>query len=167
MQYKSINEIEQFSFQDCEMISFKAADSQIQMVLEAVLVMPGNSQNPNYTMSYARTTNVRLQKARILSAVKDGYKYYDADGVLMEEVPDTPLSEDEINGLSALFANSYFYAMNKLSEDNSLFTYCMHVEIPIRSEDEYDNTVQDSYTLEVSFENAIFEWDSYLNKAQL
>ena len=167
MRYQSVNEIEQFSFQDCEMISFQIKEDQISMTLEALLVMPGNSQNSNFTMSYAHTTYVRLQRAKLLSAVKDGYKYYDADGNLIKEEPDRTLSPSEISSLSLLFANSYFYAMAKKSERDGVSTYTMHIELPNKSDDEYDDSVTDSYTLEVSFEKAIFEWDNYLNKAQL
>ena len=99
MGFKSVNEIEKFTFDDCVISSFKVNEAGIILVLEALIVDSNNSQNTNYTESYADTTTVRLLDGKIISAKKDGYRYYDANEVLMEEVPDTVLSDVETENI--------------------------------------------------------------------
>ena len=91
MAFQSINELEQFRYDDCVIGEMKVEDAQIKMIVDALIVGRNNSQNSNLTESYADTASVRLVGGTILSAVKDGYKYYDANDVLLNEVPDTPL----------------------------------------------------------------------------
>lgn len=164
MGFRSINETEKFSFEDCAISKFEISESQIRMELEALIVKPDNSQNTNFTESYAGTTTVRLQGGRVLSAVKEGYKCYNADEVLISEVPDEPLTTEQTNELVKTFADALLFAMDKKKEEDGIFTYSMRIEFP--NEEEYDDTVTDSYELTVEFEQAIFEWEYYMNRVQ-
>ena len=96
MGFQSVNELEQFSFQDAQIKDFQVSEGVIFFELEAVIVKARNSQNANFTDSYAGTLSMRLLGGKIQKAVKEGYKYYDANDVLVEEIPDESLSEEEI-----------------------------------------------------------------------
>ena len=163
MGFKSVNEIEKFTFDDCVVSSFKANEAGIILVLEALIVDSNNSQNTNYTESYADTTTVRLLDGKIISAKKDGYKYYDANEVLLEEVPDTVLSDEETDNIIKTCEGAYLYYMEKdadnLSSENIY-------NIGLEFTDEEDNTAADSYEIKVSFKEAIFTWERYLNRVQ-
>ena len=67
MGFKSVNEIEKFTFDDCVISSFKVNEAGIILVLEALIVDSNNSQNTNYTESYADTTTVRLLDGKIIT----------------------------------------------------------------------------------------------------
>lgn len=92
MKFKAVNELEHFSFRDAQIEKAEWTDDALRFELEAVIVKANNSQNGNYTDSYAGTTQMELKNAEIQKAVKEGYKYYDANDVLLEEKPDEPLS---------------------------------------------------------------------------
>lgn len=64
-------------------------------MVEALIVRADNSQNTNYTESYAGTTKIRITDGKLIRCVRDGYKYYDANDVLQSEVPDYELSVAE------------------------------------------------------------------------
>ena len=164
MGFKSINEIEKFSFEDCEIRKFELSEGQIRMELEALIVKPDNSQNANFTESYAGTTAVRLKGGKVTSAAKEGYRYYDADDTLISEVPDEPLNMDEIGHLVAKLEGALLFVMQKKKENNGIFTYSMRIEFP--NQEEYDDSVTESYELIVEFEQAIFEWELYMNRVQ-
>lgn len=164
MRFQSMNEIEKFSFEDCEIQKFEVQDNQIYMELEALIVRPQNSQNTNYTESYAGTTYVRLQEGRLLSVVKEGYRYYDANDCLISEVPDEVISEEETAKLIKRLKGSLLFEMEKQKEENGVSTYSMRLEFP--NKEEYDDTVTESYELIVEFTQAIFEWDFYMNRVQ-
>ncbi len=164
MGYQSVNEIENFSFEDCEIRKFEVNDTQISFELEALIVKPNNSQNSNYTESYVSTTELRLTNARIISAIKDGYRYYDANDVLVSEVADVILSDEQIKVLPSSCKGAYLFELTRQKEENGSFYYTLGIEFP--GEDEYDNTNPESYTLEICFEKSIFSWEHYLNKVQ-
>ena len=163
MGFKSVNEIEKFTFDDCVISSFKVNEAGIILVFEALIVDSNNSQNTNYTESYADTTTVRLLDGKIISAKKDGYRYYDANEVLMEEVPDTVLSDVETENIIKICEGAYLYYMEKDADNESSKNI---YNIGLEFTDEEDNTAADSYEIKVSFKEAIFAWERYLNRVQ-
>ena len=70
MGFQSVNEIEQFNFDDCYVTEFEVSESQIDLLLEALIVRKNNSQNSNFTESYAGTTGLKLSGGKIISGVK-------------------------------------------------------------------------------------------------
>ena len=162
MSFKSINEIERFTFDDCVVSEFKVNDAGVILTLEALIVDSNNSQNTKYTESYADTVTARLLDGKILSVKKDGYKYYDANEVLMEEVPDTLLSDEEADKIIKTSEGVYLYYMEKDDSAETDYIYNIGLEFA----DEEDSTVADSYEVKVSFSQAIFTWERYLNRVQ-
>ncbi len=162
MGFKSINEIEQFNFDDCVVTEFVNTGNELRLTLEALIVKSRNSQNTNFTESYADTVTVVLKNAKILSGVKDGLKYYNADGILLNEIPDSDMSVKEIKDLLVSCSGAYLYAMDKEGEADGTFNYCIGMEFI----DKEDNTIADSYRLHVSHTEAVFKWERYLNRVQ-
>lgn len=162
MGFQSVNEIEKFSFENCRICKFQVEEQQVSMELEALIVKPDNSQNTNYTESYAGDTKVKLEQCSILSGIKDGYKYYDANDVLLKEVPDEALSQEQLTQLFASCSGAYLFSMEQLKKEDDKYYYEMSIEF----QDEEDNTVADSYRLQICFTKAVFCWEQYLNRVQ-
>lgn len=164
MKFKSVNEIEHFNFKDAVIHSFQV-DSELETIsleLEAVIVTPENSQNSNYTFSYAGDLVMRFTGARLQVAVKEGYKYYDANDVLVEEVPDTKLSVLELDGLLGRLEGTYMWNMTKVDDeqnDTGHFLYLMGIDLG----DEDDTT----YWMQLEFDQVIMEWDKYMNRVEM
>lgn len=85
--YKSVDELEHFRFDDCQIDTFAVTENGVELMVEALIVRADNSQNTNYTESYAGTTKIRITDGKLIRCVRDGYKYYDANDVLQSEVP--------------------------------------------------------------------------------
>ena len=111
MGYKSVNEIEQFSFDDCQITRLNVLENEIVIEVCALIVKRNNSQNTNYTDSYAGTTRISLKNAELCRVIKDGYKYYNADEVLIKEIPDEDVDEKDYKELFAKCENAYLYSM--------------------------------------------------------
>ena len=90
--YKSVDELEHFRFDDCQIDTFAVTENGVELMVEALIVRADNSQNTNYTESYAGTTKIRITDGKLIRCVRDGYKYYDANDVLQYEVPHYELS---------------------------------------------------------------------------
>ena len=162
MGFRSENEIEQFCFDDCQIIKFEVKENMIRMELEALIVKRNNSQNTNFTESYAGTTEVRLLGGKIIKVVKDGYRYYDANEVLISEIPDKELSYEETEELLKSCNGAYLYFMEKEKEESNIFYYTIGIEFV----DKEENTMSDSYSMSVSLDKAVFNWEHYMNKVQ-
>ena len=68
-------------------------------LVEALIVAPHNSQNHNFTKSYADETTIRFENAKVIKGIREGYKRYDADDNLLETIEDQPLSIAETDTL--------------------------------------------------------------------
>lgn len=165
MTFKSTNEIFNFDFQDAVIDSFKIGEDAINMTLTGLIIEPENSQNDNFTKSYADTTKVKFANGKIISGFKDGYKRYDVNDKLLEEVPDKHLDIDEIKLILKNSKGAYLFAMDA-NDDSSeeLFSYTISFEFP--NKDEYDNSVTNSYQVKITFTKSDFEWERYLNRVQ-
>lgn len=157
MSYKSTDEIEQFRFDDCQIQACSVTEQAIILQVDALIVRAGNSQNTNYTESYADTTELYLKAGRIDKIIKDGYRYYDANEVLISEVPDCELTAEEIKKLLTAFAGAYLFEMKKTADG-----YMLGIEF----EDPEDHTAGASYQVYINADSAICTWERYLNRVQ-
>ena len=160
--FRSENEIYNFDFADAKIEQFKIDGANVIITLEALIIEPENSQNENYTKSYAGLTKAKFENAEIISGIKDGYKRYDANNKLVEDVEDTPIDKDELLMILKNSKGAYLYAMD--ANDNSsenLFSYTVSIEFANMN---YDTTVTKSYQFIMTFKRALFEWDKYMNK---
>ena len=165
MSFKSVNEIYNFDFADSTISNFKINDEYISFELDALIIEPENSQNENYTKSYADTVKVKFIKGKLLGGIKDGYKRYDANNKLLEDVPDEPVDIEEAKILLKSVNGAYLYAMDACHGSNeSLFLYEISIEFP--SKIPYDTSVTKSYRFKFNFTESVFEWNKYLNKVQ-
>ncbi len=159
MKFQSVNELEQFDFQDAVAHSYTNQAGNIYVELEAVRVKVGNSQNTNYTESYAGELTMRLVNADIQKGIKEGYKYYNANDVLVEEVPDTSLSQLEIGEILKNIKGCYIWSMVPVEasqNDTGRFLYLMGI----------DKDEETTYWLQIAFDQSILEWDKYMNRVE-
>lgn len=159
MGFQSVNELEQFSFQDAQIKDFKVSEGLISFKLEAVIVKARNSQNANFTDSYAGTLSMRLLGGNIQKAVKEGYKYYDANDVLVEEIPDQPLSEEEIEALVKESKDYYLFDVVKVEDGQNTTGHFLYLF-------GLDADEETSYWFQIEFDKSILEWERYMNRVQ-
>lgn len=159
MKFKSVDELENFNFQDAQIEKIEKQENGLALTLEAVIVKAKNSQNANFTDSYAGTLLMRLENGNIQKAVKEGYKYYNANDELIEEVADTPLSEEEIDELIIKSKGYYLFDVVKVEDDQNTtghFLYLFGI----------DADEETSYWFQIEFDKSIVEWDRYMNRVQ-
>ena len=164
MGFRSVNEISRFSFRDCVISRFEVTETGLRLVLSALIVEPDNSQNTNYTRSYAGDTTLLLRDGRIEKGIKEGFRYYNADDVLQSETPDEELDPEAVRALLPSFAGAYLYDMQPVpgNADTQKQVYVMGIEMP--DDPDWPAGVTDSWQIRVSFTEAVFTWDQYLNR---
>jgi len=65
LKFRTINETETFSYQDCVIKEVHINSEAVSFVAEALIVKASNSQNSNYTDSYAGDTNITFIRSVI------------------------------------------------------------------------------------------------------
>lgn len=159
MKFKAVNELEHFSFRDAQIQKAEWTGDALRFELEAVIVKADNSQNGNYTDSYAGTTQMELKNAEVQKAVREGYKYYDANDVLREEKPDEPLSEEELAALLKGSKGYYLFDVVKVEDTyntTNRFLYLVGI----------DADEETSCWLQIAFDSSELCWDKYMNRVQ-
>lgn len=171
MAFVSKNEIEQFSFDDCQIDRIENTEKDIILYLDALIVKERNSQNSNFTLSYADTVKATLKNAKIYSVILAGYRVYDANDNLLEEIPDEAIPEPKWKNILKGLGSAYLYRMSELSkeeaaglEDNPSFVY--DIEVETFSDAEVPDLRDDAYTIRIGFDESVFTWDRYLNRVQ-
>ena len=71
MSFVSINEIESFRYDDCYIIGRKDTESDIVLEVKALIVKGDNSQNANFTDSYADVAHIIFKKGSIVKGIKN------------------------------------------------------------------------------------------------
>ncbi len=164
MAFQSVDEIDTFSFDDCTVNRLEIRENRISMELEALIVGVKNSQNTHYVRSYAGTTDVRLHGAKLESAVREGFKMYNADNVLVKEEADEPLSEAKLKELQENLAGAWLFRMDAHKEENGRYSCEMEIEVP--GEDQYDILGSETYELSLSYDQAVFTWERYRGRVE-
>ena len=152
--FKSIDEIDKFSYEDCVLTGMEWAEDGLLFEVEALIVKENNSQNTNFTESYAGPAVIKLVDGRITEVTKTGFKYYDADGQLLKTVPDEDESPLVWESLFKTFPGNYLPSL-EASDDGFI------IEIEMSEE---DGTQGNSYLLKIDASSAIITWDKYLNR---
>lgn len=161
MSFKSINEVDKFRYDDCCIIRKKNTECDLVLEVEALIVGSNNSQNGNYTESYADVTQISFKNGSVIMGIRDGMKRYDANERLLEEIEDVVLSTDEIDLLCNNLGGMYLQGIEAGDENGE---YVLFLEKA--SEEEYDTLPSDTFRITVSCDEVEISWDRYLNKVQ-
>ena len=152
--FKSIDETDRFSYEDCVLTGMERAEDGLIFDVEALIVKENNSQNTNFTESYAGPAKVKFVGGKIIKLIKVGYKYYNADGFLIKSVPDEPIDEPDWQALLETFSGNYLPYIG-------IGNNCYDVEIEMTEE---DGTQGNSYIVVIDASSVIVTWDKYLNR---
>lgn len=161
--FKSVDELNKFEFDDCIMSSFEIEENEICMELDSLIVASNNSQNTNFTRSYADTARFVLKNAVITGITLAGYKVYDANDQLLEEVPDKEVPEGEWKEVVKLFKDAYLY---RVLEDVDGDDRKIDLEIEFPTHEAVADLRDDSYIVHVVAKGSIITWERYLNRVQ-
>ena len=152
--FKSIDETERFSYEDCVLTGMERAEDGLILDVEALIVKENNSQNTNFTESYAGPAKIKLVDSKITNLIKVGFKYYNADGLLIKTVPDERIDESGWNSLLESFPGNY---LADIEAGNGYYVIVIEMS-------EEDGTQGNSYLIKADASSVIITWDKYLNR---
>lgn len=161
MKYKSVDEIETLSFRDATLIRCIYSEKQeiLEFEFDGAVVREDNSANELYTDRYASDMQVRFTEPEIEALLLEGHKYYDANDVLQESVPDKPVDRADYEDVLKSFEGKVvFYSgqpkkMLKSSENADRKCYQMIIDVD-----------EESYVLSFYYDKVIAQWEHFMNK---
>ena len=155
--FQAVNEIQNFSFDSSEILELKVGSDSVTFLLNGAVVKKENSQNSRFQDVYCAKLFLQLKEAKLLRLVKEGYKYYDADGNLMEEKPNEDVPVLEQNSVLARCSTGTIFTTVE-DEAGTGKIYEFGIDVPkIEDEEEVD-----TYWLCIQFEESVAGWDKYL-----
>lgn len=156
MKYKCINELDKFMFQDADVIKFNWTPEVLTMELAGAAARHNNPANDLLTDRYLDDTQMRLRAPRLTRFFLEGAKYYNADNLLVEEVPDQEIPQEErAQTFAKLSGGRVFVITPKDAFTEGLLCCEMAIDVG-----------EDTYWLELEYEKAVVEWEHFLNKVQ-
>ena len=93
MRYTTTDELEHFSFAEAYIADVQLAGGFFHMTLSNVTILPENSCNRDIREMRANDLVLKIEEPVIRSLVREGYKVYDANGVLMKNCADEVIDQ--------------------------------------------------------------------------
>jgi len=103
MKFRCVDEFEQLSFDDSPIVSFQMSEDEVTFTFGGATIKAGNSQNGRFQDMYCGEITLTLLQAQMKRLVKEGMKYYDADGNLQREIPDEDVPEPAVESVASRF----------------------------------------------------------------
>ena len=153
MKFRSVNEFTSIDFNDSTMKNLSITDQQMVVTAEGVIIKANNSVNQRFEDMYTVLLEMTFDHFRILHFDEQGYRHYDADGQLLEQIPDRPLSEDEQKTVLHLAKDSYIFLVEKCPDQEGY-----EIIFDITNEEE-DTTTTDQ--LFFDFDGCVAQWDRF------
>lgn len=166
MAFVSINELDKFIFDDCQIVEAKQKGDDLIFEVAALIVGARNSQNTNYTESYADDTVMTFHDAQIEAAIEEGYKVFDADDKLVSETPDKVIDAQDYQGMLKALESGFLFNIECISKTPERSTYSFEIDMSALSEDGISDPYATTYMLTVSFAEVEVSWERYLNRVQ-
>lgn len=157
MKFKSVNEIDKFGYRDSYIEDMIFEDKCIVLMAEALIVKANNSNNSNYTDSYAGTSRISFSNGSVEKITKLGYKRFDANDNLLDSIDDKEVLLEN-KGIIKICKGAYLTSIEQ--GDEKLVS--VGIEIP----DEDPTAITDEYEIVLKCDEVIIEWDKYLNRVE-
>lgn len=149
MKYKSTNALSEFSFQEASIASMESHLGSFILDLDNVTILSTNSHNRDIQDMRANNVTVTFSNATIEQITSEGYKVYDADGNLTENVSDAIISEADYTEVMKELEGSFLYSIEESDTHSCL----------INIDTEYH-----TYFIKLKYDTSHVEWDRFLKK---
>lgn len=158
MSYQLINKLQQFSFQHGSMLSCKWNDTNLYMEIDGAVANDNNDYNNRSVNTYISTLSLQFFEAKVEELLLEGYKYYDANNVLLDEVPDKTIDPEKLDEIMRLCESGYIANAKILESKNQRFFQQFQI-------DAVDSN--DTYCFTISFKKSVASWERFMQKAEI
>lgn len=149
MKYQSIDALEDFSFAEAVIFDVDCCFSHLKLQLANVTILSSNANNRDIMNMRTNDLILTFEEPIFLSIIEEGYKIYDANEKLVQEIPDKIISKEEHNAILQTLPESYIYSIEVLSKEHCIITTDSSVD-------------KNGYRIELTFQHSVAQWDRFL-----
>ena len=161
MKFQCIDEMSQISLDGAVIRQLTKEEGVIEFTFDGATIKDRNSQNGRFQDMYCGEMVLKLFDSTIVRIVKEGYKYYDADGNLKEEVPNREVPAPEQDHVwKRLHEGTVFTTVEASVAEG--YGYEIGIDVP-KEEDEEE---VDTFWLCVTFGRSEAGWNRYLGPVE-
>ena len=122
MKYKTTNECGYFSFRGACVAQMMQMNGYFTATLDNVTILPENSCNRDVRNMRTNNLQLTIREGRIISLIEEGYKIYDANGMLTQQHEDREVPVAEYQTMLETFEGSELYEIEKKDD-------CYHIAV--------------------------------------
>ena len=145
--YRTINELNNFQFEEAYIDDMSFSGGCFTAQLENVKILPENSCNRDIRVMRTNDLKFTIKSAELTEIIIEGYKRFDADGKLIENVDDENVDLEKNPGLLSELSGATIYSIEK-NDDN--YVICVETEEQI-------------FDIKIKGEDNVQEWERFLN----
>lgn len=154
MRFETKNSLRLFRFDEVTLKEISFSDNNCTLVLEALIVKANHPQNEECVERFADISNLRFLQGKLVNIVKEGYKYYDANGNLKEEKPDESISKVAYDGILRQCKDVVLFDIVAIKEQEGDCLYQIGIDL----------NEEETYWLDIACEGTVMEWEKFLNR---
>ena len=154
MKYTTQNEFDHFTFHEVHISGFELTRDMFHVTLDDVIILPENTCNRDIRNMRCNNMELHITDMKVEQFMLEGYKTYDADGKLKENLPDQAVPEAEWGVIGKTFLDGYAYEIKKTQGDEGRNNYTFIID---------DAQAEHTYAICVSGTGDMEMWDRFLN----
>ena len=117
MGYRTKDEWEHFDFREARLYEVREENGHLYLELGYVSILGSNSCNRDIREMGTNALTLQLYQVSEVKLVREGYKHYDADGNLKEQLADEELSAEKLSQVSGELVDSVIFRAEKTGKE--------------------------------------------------
>lgn len=154
MRFQTINALELFNFEEVTVRQIDAGRDCVTVVMDALIAKGNNPNNEECVDRYLDTANVRFLGGNIIKIIKEGYRYYDANGRLTEEKPDEEIPLMAYDSVLKECRDVFLFDLIAGKEQADRLIYELGIDL----------NESDTYWITISCKENAVEWEKFMNR---
>lgn len=154
MRFQTKNALNLFSFDEVTIKQIEQGRDSVTVVMDALIAKALNPNNEELVDRFVDTANVRFAGGQISEIIKEGYKYYDANGKLLKVEQDRILPRTEYDSFLKKCNDIYLFDIIAADDTEGAYEYQLGVDL--------DTT--DTYWITIKCAETVVEWEKFKNR---
>lgn len=151
MRFFTENEWETFDFEEAHIAELRFGSGSFYMLLDNVKILEKNSCNRDVRTMRTNGLEFRISEPQIVAVIEEGYKIYNADGILQREIPDRAVKPEEYAKVCEWLEDA---VIDELRKEDDVYVIAASGE-------------EHAYTFQVKGDGDSEEWERFMNLAEL
>lgn len=125
MKYKTTNELHHFSFSEAHIADIRVMSGSFLMVVDNVTIFPENSCNRDIRNMRTNGLELRIWESQVIAVVEEGYKIYDAEGKIQQEVQDREIKQQDY---ADIFKEMIDCELDAVEKDGEIYVFSVYAQ---------------------------------------